>query len=459
MNLGTPSYWSPERVFIDIVKNNGFLTEGHLPTIGNLTVDAGGHPYNTPKGTYMELMLEHSAMGQLGVHDCVFSPGWDIKSKFMGKLSGGPEKFKLDIPGDPNGVIVQLAITAKQDGARLDVASCVPAGTPAGQLFHPDFLSDMRPFRVIRFMDWMKTNGAPMQTWANRSTENDFSQIRNGMAVEYMVALANKLGSDPWFTLPFDTDPAYYRNFAIYVRDHLAPGRKAYVELSNEVWNSGFKQSQDAVQRGTKLYPGIDGRLAGDYYYADRVRDVMKTWSEVFAGQTNRIVRVLGGQAVWKERSEDMLAHKETWKSVDALAIAPYFGHTVQDIDQAGPTRVEKVIARLPAEADQAIEAAVAQKKIADKYNVDLIGYEGGSDSIAYNPEAGRDANAINHDPRMYDIYMRYLEAWRTKVGGLLVLYSGTDTNIYGHIQYTGQPLDQVPRMKAVVDFIARHPK
>ena len=57
----------------------------------------------------------------------------------------------------------------------------------------------------------------------------------NGASLEVMVALANALDADPWFNMPHQADDTFVRNFATYVRQHLEPGRKVYVEWANEV--------------------------------------------------------------------------------------------------------------------------------------------------------------------------------------------------------------------------------
>ena len=105
----------------------------------------------------------------------------------------------------------------------------------------------------------MRTNGAPMRIWAERPTPQTLSQAgEKGVSLEDMVALCTQLTCDPWFTLPFDTDADYYRQFAIYVRDHLPKDRKVYVELSNEVWNTGFSRRGwrlSAARKNTQAYP------------------------------------------------------------------------------------------------------------------------------------------------------------------------------------------------------------
>ena len=54
----------------------------------------------------------------------------------------------------------------------------------------------------------------------------------------------------------------------------------------------------------------------------------------------------------------------------------------------------------------------------------------------------------------MYDLYTSYLDRWRREVGGPLVLYQSTGNGAWGHKDYTGQPLSETPKMRAIIDFI-----
>ena len=301
----------------------------------------------------------------------------------------------------------------------------------------------------------MRTNNAPMRIWAQRPTPRALSQAGDkGVALEDMVELCTQLKCDPWFNLPLDTDADYYRNFAVYVRDHLPRDRKIYVELSNEVWNDGFLQGQLASQRGRALYPSAFPAQANTFYYADRVRALMKIWDEVFKGQQDRLVRVFGSQAVYADRADMGLEHNDTWKSVDALAIAPYFGGFIQNIPLSGPARLDAVFTEGPKDIDKAIKDALANKAVAYRHHLRLVAYEGGQGYFGYTADAGADIKALEHDPRMYQLYQNYLKRWKREVGGPLVLFDSVSSGSFAHKDYTGQPLAEAPKMCAAVEFI-----
>jgi hypothetical protein len=133
--------------------------------------------------------------------------------------------------------------------------------------FHPLFVERLAPFKTLRFMDWLKTNSSTNELWANRRAWDEANQTGDdgkGVALEYMVALANEIDADVWLNMPYKADDDFVRRFATFVRDNLEPQRRAYVEWSNEIWNSagGFhthgwitQQLSPAGERGQDPLP------------------------------------------------------------------------------------------------------------------------------------------------------------------------------------------------------------
>lgn len=470
MNLAPPDYWNAEWPFADLIQGTGTLVVSSLPGWPRLDkpdspfpLDASGRPRPVPAGTSLGTILQlGSARLPTGRFDCLVSPGWKIETFGAWTLAGSPDapggKFGMRVPSpDPKEGLV-LRTTAVRDGAKLDQLSCRMAGVPAAETFNPVFLAEYRPYRVLRFMDWMRTNDPGPRRWATRPTPASFSQAGpQGVSLEYMVALANRLEADPWFTLPFDADADYYRRFAEYVRDHLRPDRRAYVELSNEVWNAMFPQSKLAQVEGQKRYPKEAPDVATDFYYADRVREVMDEWTRVFGPQRNRIVRILASQAVWKDRVERTVGHGGVATHVDALATAPYFGTGGErQANLSGKAKVDAIYADGPRLVDESIGWAKMNREIARRYGLRYIAYEGGPGFTTYNPAWQADFRTMEADPRMEGLYRTYLRRWKQEVGDLLVAYTGVMTpgggNLFGHRAYTGQPLSEAPKARAVLD-------
>ena len=456
MNLGNPSYWSTEWMFNDLIQSTGqlFYVVGArgVPFTNQTKQDGHGRPQDVAAGTRFDMAIQnHNGPRLSGNYSCHIAPGWVVKATGNDvRINQRGNNFTMSVPKARYDPRVVLELTAKVSHVSLSNLSCKANGFSG--LFNPAFLADTRPFRIVRFMNWMRTNNAPRRLWTERPTANALSQAgEKGVALEHMVALCTELSCDPWFTLPMDTDADYYRQFAIYVRDHLPRDRKVYVELSNEVWNTAFEQGKQATLRGLALYSGVSKSQANDFYYADRVRAMMAIWSEVFAGQQNRLVRVYASQAANARRAEQGLSHNETWRSVDALAVAPYIFGFIQEFPGSGSERVDAVFAKAPALLDQAIGWAVANKAVATRYKLGFMTYEGGQHFFGYTPDAKADLNAMQRDSRMCTLYRTYLDRWTTDVGGQMVLFDSVGSGPFSHKDYTGQPVAEAPKIRAIL--------
>lgn len=111
--------------------------------------------------------------------------------------------------------------------------------------FRPAFIASLRGYGVIRFMDWQNANANQTVGWRNRHTPAGNRLDRDGVSIANMLALVRELGADPWFAMPWNTDPDYVNRFARMTRSNLPPGRHppgrhVYVKVGNKVWNTGF---------------------------------------------------------------------------------------------------------------------------------------------------------------------------------------------------------------------------
>ena len=315
--------------------------------------------------------------------------------------------------------------------------------------FHPLFLERLAPFDTLRFMGMQETNTSDIVTWSQRRDAADIRQgsgpedtpsepIVNGISLEYMVQLANDLDADPWFNMPHMADDTFVRNFAIYVRDNLEAGRTAYVEWSNEIWNFayGFEATQ-WVAAQTRL-PENAGFTHWQIAGREAKRD-MDIWSDVFTGQTNRIIRVAAGQAGndWvTARIADAMQG-----SFDAVAIAPYFSPS--DSQRAGyttATTVDQVLADSRSAIDRSIQSVAAHQRLADTWagrlgrDVRLLAYEGGHHLDGRNAPYQNVFYAASHDPRMGELYRDYLR--RLDAAGLDLYVDFTFTGRGGPSQW-----------------------
>jgi hypothetical protein len=353
-------------------------------------------------------------------------------------------------------VRLDLLATSTTDPVRdLD---CRLTTDPADAVFAPQLLDYLRPFGVLRFLDWTSANGNPASvTWATRGVPRGIALGgSDGVAIEYQIALANAVKASPWFTVPLNADADYHRRMARMVHDAVPAGRRVYVELSNEVWNYQFGQTRQAEAEGLAAKLSENGFQAALYRYGQRITEVMPIWAEVFADRPRDLVRVVATQSgnpwvgqVLMEWNGAAIA-----KHVDAIAIAPYFFADVSTLTDDHETNM-----RLLAEAaDREIAGPMkAYKALADRYAKLLIAYEGGQHQIDPANVARRER--MQRDTRMEGIYRRYLAGWRAAGGDTFTLYSATGPisqyGAWGLREYAGQPLSETPKLRGVLDASA----
>lgn len=333
---------------------------------------------------------------------------------------------------------------------------CRDPSFPKGERFHPAFLESLKGFKTIRFIEWQRINDNAALTWPTRVTPAYSSQVSiGGASIEDMVDLANRLGADPWFHIPYKADEEYIRQFARLVHSRLDPSRKVYVELGNEVWNDDFDAAQQAEREGIamKLAPG-DPKRAQMLRYASKMRDAMKIWTGEFADRPGQLVRVAASQNAWPDLAEIILGSGDTAQWIDALATAPYIW---LDLNGMNASDVSRVFAGMPDAIEKTMKMAEQNREIAARYGKRFITYEGGQHLVTSDLDLAR---AVQRDPRMGETYRRYLDEWDRRLGGLMMLFDSngpiSEYGAWGLTEYGGQPVDQAPKLHAVRAFQGR---
>ncbi len=338
------------------------------------------------------------------------------------------------------------------------------------QHFAPEFLRRWAEFNTFRFMDWMATNGSPVEKWADRPRLDDAHWTTHGVPLEVMIDLCNRLQVNPWFCMPHRADDDYVRHFAEQVKRDLDPSLTVYLEYSNEVWNGIFEQTQYCNERGMELHLGDKPWEAGWHYSARRSVEMFQIWEEIFGG-TDRLVRCMATQAANSYVSRQKLEFEDAYEHCDALAVAPYFGltpHPESDpsSDEIAAWNVDQVLdyveqVRLP----RAIESMHEQKQVADEFGLDLVAYEAGQHLVGVREAVNNDAltkllHAANRHSRMGEFYTRYLNAWRNADGELMCLFASmgrwSKWGSWGLLEYPG---DTTPKHAAVVNWNRATPR
>ncbi|MDQ2089356.1 calcium-binding protein [Marimonas arenosa] len=345
-----------------------------------------------------------------------------------------------------------------------------------GVTFNPQWVERIADLRVLRFMDWMLTNGSPVKAWQDRPRRTDFSWAWRGVPAEVMIELANLVGADPWVCMPHAADDGYVQAFAELVRDRLDPRLKVYVEYSNELWNFIFPQARWAADQAEARWGPEAGEAPWMQFAGTRAAEVMRIWSAVFgAAAPDRLVRVVAVHTGWMGLEEPLL-QAPLWQaeqgegalvpaaSFDAYAVSGYFGFELGDDEEGRLGDLRRWMAESRAAAEEEArarglkwrafraavepvrfdgalpEAAAAVRQgslteltevlwpyhaaVAETYGFRLIMYEGGSHAVGHAGAISDDEltaffSRFSYTPEMAALYRDALEGWHA-AGGVL---------------------------------------
>lgn len=450
----------------------------------------GGDPHNNYAGNYV------------------------IRYQGKGTMSFGGATVVSETPGrtvvtvnDSAGFFV-LRITSTDSRDYLRNISVVKAAQERnflrGAIFNPLWLEKLAPFGVIRFMDWMRTNGSGARPFATRALANDARYTTSrGAPIETMIALANKLNVRPWFTMPTQANDDYMRQFATIVRDRLARNTTVYVEYSNEVWNTGgpfhpqgsYIDQQALAEFGSTVVNANGFYTARMNWHGKRTAEMCRIWKKVFGRQANRVVCTLGAQAANTYTAEEAL-DCPLWRAdanntaptrrcqaygIDAVAIAPYFGSYIGDDgwdDQVSTWNADTLFAEINSGGnitdpfpgdfnDPPVGGAMAEalgwmqdyKTSATALNYRLLAYEGGQHLAAIGDTMNNETVtnlfiAANRDARMTALYDQYIVNWKANSGEVLVLFNlagrYSQFGNWGLLEYIEQPTS--PKYQALIN-------
>jgi hypothetical protein len=498
--------WSVQQPFLDVMKTA-------RPWIGHLPGQFGGWE-----------MADLERVGAVGPH------GWPVA--IPPEVTSLSTLILTDLPADAGGVAGRYVLTYQGKGdlklegraqvvqaeagrilfdytpgdgfvaitlTRLDVADPIhaisvvraerEAELAAGKIFNPDWLARIRGVKGIRFMDWMATNNSPLSETADRPMPDDFTYGRNGVPVEVMVALANELQADPWFTLPHLATNDLVRTYAQITHESLDPALKAHVEFSNEVWNWQFAQAKWAEEQGRARW-GQDQKWV--QFYALRAAQVMDIWSQVFADAPDRLLRIIATQTGWLGLEDQILnaplviaeGAPAPASHFDAYAVTGYFSALLGADEKAGMVRdwIAQSKASDPANpyalanqlaAQELRDGSISgdpsdslgdllgktlpyQAKVAEQNGLKLVMYEGGTHVVGFggqvaDPDLTAFFTQLNFSPEMGALYAELLAGWAAlsdaPFNAFVDVYRPSKWGSWGALRHLG---DDNPRWQAL---------
>ena len=323
INLGAVEYYTTEQPFI-----NGFVTSEGWITHSSATwdtheeqyinLDANGWPItlksiNEPKAQQFESLGVQFLVGMPNMANGFYPQGrYIVTYDGQGTLSYGsdaalvrrsPGRDVINVTPSSDGIELRIVATdPHHTGNYLRnikvVTTANEAAEKAGQIFDPAFLKLLQNFRALRFMDWFRTNGSTLSSWADRSVPTyAFFGTSKGVPIEIAVQLANAVSADAWMNVPVMADDHFISQMAALVHSQLGGNQKIYVELSNEVWNLSFSQSKYAVAQGRAFWPtrpsGREGYEYNREWFGMRTAQMCDIWRSVWRSDP-RLVCVLG---------------------------------------------------------------------------------------------------------------------------------------------------------------------
>ena len=475
INIAGVTYWSSEIVFVDLFKHSqtfksqapgkGYAQGGPL----DLT-ETGWVRSLADGGQFADsIIFSRPALGYpAGVYTCLYDGQGRIQFGYRMKVvEEKPGRIRVQVNADQDLLTLRITETNPADPVR-NIRFILPGfeDTYQDKPFHPEFLKRWEKFKVLRFMDLQCTNNSEQVNWSDRSTPQMQTQgSESGVALEYLIQLANTLDADPWFCMPHQATDEYVRQFAQVAKSQLDPNLKVYIEYSNECWNGIFAQAGYCRDKGKSLRLSDNDFQAQLRYYSKRAVEIFKVWEEVFGG-TDRLVRVLAAQSANPWTSGQVLDFEEAYKHADVLAIAPYFGNALGDPktqDQVAQMTVEQVLDKCAGYIAQNNKTIAEQARVAKERGLRLVAYEAGQHLVGYggaeNNKAMEDLfHAANRHARMKDLYLDYLNGWKQNGGTLAVMFSSTSTwskwGSWGLMEHYGQPTTDAPKYQAVIEFL-----
>jgi hypothetical protein len=236
-------------------------------------------------------------------------------------LSQSPGRIEVEVTHGGN--IMALLIRESVLGDHIRNIRFLLPGTEATheeQIWTQSWLDKLEPFKALRFMDWGHTNNSPLTEWSARPQLDDYTYTPNGIPYERWMEICNMNQADAWVCIPHLADDNYIAQMATLFRDQLDPNQKIYVEYSNELWNWLFAQAQYGESQ-------LDQSLPWPERLAPRIAHVMQIWTDVFGDQSDRLVRVMGGQHGWFDIGNRIFAQIEAdghAHLIDAISPAGY---------------------------------------------------------------------------------------------------------------------------------------
>ncbi len=503
---------------------NGFLSGLQPNQVARLVLHAGSSVGELPAGSYTMRFdgagsfnftganVTSSTAGQT-VFNVTSSASNNIIINFSAITAGNPlRNIKILPPGGR---------CSNDDKRACDTsANCIgpsicelytDPGIADAQLFQPQFLKNIEGFRLLRFMDWMRTNSSPMVNVADYPTAASANWRR--VPISVLAELGNRSASDIWVTIPHRASDALVDNIATTLRDSFRADRKIYVEFSNENWNGLFNQNREIPRQFCPNFPdlaagcendgipgnGIACELNSNFSlgaassacfqalvrgWGDRSVQIFDRFDAVFgASARQRLIRVIAAQAANADLGRQVMVRNATGQNftiaskTDVYASAPYIGtEYCSPTTGINPDNSAAVYANVDAFLDHFSNQGMARAlgfmtssraMLTNNFpQLRHVSYEGGQHlagigGLTLNATCNSIFDAANRNPRMRTIYETYLANWKQNGDEFVHFYNVGRYSAFGRwgaLEAQNQDPLTAPKFQAMLNHSTANP-
>lgn len=422
-----------------------------------------------PKGTYTVLV---DGAGEI-----------DITGAVENFTKTDDHRYTFDMVNPENGAVEMIITESKESDPIRNIRVLMPGTEYSYQEepFYDKWVEKVSDFPTLRFMDWGQTNNWGNEeagttsdfiylNWAERSKMDHYTWANSkGIPYEMMIRLMNHLDKDGWVCVPHRAGEEYQKNMAALFLENLEEERHLYVEYSNEIWNWIFDQTHWLNKWGCEAnnMPWPEGIVPF-------VQNTMDYWTEVYAGDMDRLTRVVGAFVAWLDVSE-RIAYNLRPNSFDAISPTFYIGLTEEqdaELDQLGNSAtVDHIIDFALENIPEVLSWIDGINGIADSLDKKMVFYEGGQHLTPHpfgvEPTYGQALIDAQRSPRMYELYNVWLDALRRYQKGdtpLLLMSFGfigqrsAQYGSWGILESINQDTSEIPapKYRAILDNMAQ---
>lgn len=251
-----------------------------------------------------------------------------------------------------------------------------------------------------------------------------------------MIKLCNLMGKNMWVSIPHLASDDFITKLGQLIKDTLRSDLKVYVEYSNEVWGNLFPGGQYAELQGLAHGLDPDPVQARFCFLGVMTQTIATLWRPIFSSDPSQLQVIVSTQSVNADTTRRILACQDTYQYVDGVAIAPYF--TANLTDQT--TLNQLMDSLLPANILQIDSDLKSHLAFVNQYNLKLYCYESGQGMVGSNPLQTALQISAQSDPRMEELYVKYLETLFNNSMTMTNLFSNVGRNSkygsWGHFEY-----------------------